>query len=250
VPSTSLDESQFRTLRHHNRKLSLRSLPSTTISFLSTLLLFRHPNLTIGRRLTPRRLDARLAYSFNRIDLQPTCRPGVLHQNLPNLAHQQRAQAFSQFLNQLLIIFEKLPLASLRNPNQQLHPPVGNQSYSLHLSQIQILIVLVSFPDLLFDHRHRLVLKIENIPVSNKTISKPRKAKKGKKPRTKWHCNICGLRHFSSEKQLCDHKGSFRCQARTHRDNPFRCRKCGLKCDNVVNYHRHKEARCYKNTSK
>jgi len=91
---------------------------------------------------------------------------------------------------------------------------------------------------------------LENIPVSNKTISKPRKAKKGKKPRTKWHCNICGLRHFSSEKQLCDHKGSFRCQARTHRDNPFRCRKCGLKCDNVVNYHRHKEARCYKNTSK
>jgi len=73
-----------------------------------------------------------------------------------------------------------------------------------------------------------------------------KKSQKARKPRTKWHCNICSLRHLSSEKQLLDHQGSFRCQARQNRDNPFRCRKCGKKCGNVVNYHRHKEARCYR----
>jgi len=81
------------------------------------------------------------------------------------------------------------------------------------------------------------------------TIKKSR-IPRGKKLRTKWHCSICSLRHLSSEKQLLDHQGSFRCQARQNRDNPFRCRKCGKKCDNAENYHRHKEARCYKNISK
>lgn len=89
----------------------------------------------------------------------------------------------------------------------------------------------------------------ESISTFDKPISKA-KTKKGKKLRTKWHCSICGLRHLSSEKQLLDHQGSFRCQARQNRDNPWRCRKCGKKCDNAVNYHRHKEARCYKNNSK
>lgn len=87
------------------------------------------------------------------------------------------------------------------------------------------------------------------IPIFEKSIDKSSKPNKGKKLRTKWHCSICSLRHLSSEKQLIAHQGSLRCQARLNRNNPFRCRKCGKKCGNVVNYHRHKEARCYRNPS-
>ena len=81
-------------------------------------------------------------------------------------------------------------------------------------------------------------------PISADKVIK--KSCKVRKLRTKWHCSICSLRHLSSEKQLLDHQGSFRCQARQNRENPFRCRKCGKKCGNVVNYHRHKETRCYR----
>lgn len=87
------------------------------------------------------------------------------------------------------------------------------------------------------------------IPILDKSIDKSSKPNKGKKLRTKWHCSVCSLRHLSSEKQLRAHQGSLRCQARQNRNNPFRCRKCGKKCGNVVNYHRHKEARCYRNPS-
>lgn len=80
-----------------------------------------------------------------------------------------------------------------------------------------------------------------------KSIEK-RPPPKGKKLKTGIHCSLCPKRHLSSIAQLEEHEGSATCRKKAQTGfNNLRCPKCRKRFDNLGNYHRHRDSKCYKN---